>query len=71
MTMIYLVVRMAERAASAGSKSLWPEETEQIWLDPTPHSDEESQIQLLEADFDDSRVQWFRSPRISYVLRTP
>lgn len=69
--MIYLVVRLAEKSVKAESKSSWPEETEQIWLDPTPHSDEESQIELLGADFDDSRVQWYRSPRIAYVLRAP
>ena len=67
--MIYLVVRLAEKSVKAESKASWAEETEQIWLDPTPHSEEASQIELLEADFDDSRVQWFRSPRIAYVLR--
>jgi len=67
--MIYLVVRLAEKSADAESKASWAEEAEQIWLDPTPHSEEESQIELLEADFDDSRVQWYRSPRIAYVLR--
>jgi hypothetical protein len=69
--MIYLIVRMAENSRTAGSKFSRPEEADQIWLDPTPHSDEESQIQLLEDDFDHERVQWFRSPRIAYVLRTP
>jgi hypothetical protein len=68
--MIYMVVRMAENSPTAGKGFSWSEESEQIWLDPAPHSDEESQIKLLEDDFDHNRVQWFRSPRIAYVLRT-
>jgi hypothetical protein len=68
--MIYLVVRLAENSANAGSK-FSSRETDQIWLDPTPHSDGGNQLQSLEEDFDHSRVQWYRSPRIAYVLRTP
>jgi hypothetical protein len=69
--MIYLVVRLAENSANPRSKFSRPGETDQIWLDPTPHSDEEREIQLLEEDFDHGRVQWYRAPRIAYVLRTP
>jgi hypothetical protein len=69
--MIYLVVRLAQNSATAGSKFSRPEEVDQFWLDPTPRGDEESQIQLLEEDLDHSRVQWYRSPKIAYVLRTP
>lgn len=67
--MIYLVVRLAKDCRTVGNKFSQPEEVEHIWLDPTPHSDEESQMQLLEDDPEHSRVQWYRSPRISYVLR--
>ena len=67
--MIYLAVRLAQNSATAGSKFSRPGETDQIWLDPTPHSDEEIQIQSLEENLDDRRVQWYRSPRIAYVLR--
>jgi hypothetical protein len=67
--MIYLAVRLAQNSATAGNKFSRPGETDQIWLDPTPHSDEEIQIQSLEENLDDRRVQWYRSPRIAYVLR--
>jgi hypothetical protein len=67
--MIYLVVRLAKDWENVGSKFSRPEEAEQIWLDPTPHSHEESEMQLLEDDPEHSRVQWYRSPRIAYVLR--
>ena len=68
--MIYLAVRLAQNSATAGSKFSRLEEVDQFWLDPTPRSDEESQIQLLEGDLDHSRVQWYRSPKIAYILRT-
>jgi hypothetical protein len=69
--MIYLVVRLAKNSTSAGIEVCWPEDANQIWLDPTPHCDEESQAQMLEDDFDNDRVQWYRCPRIAYVLRDP
>jgi hypothetical protein len=69
--MIYLAVRLAQNSVTKGSKVLRPEEEDQFWLHFTPHCDEESQIQLLDEDLEDNRVQWYRSPTIAYVLRTP
>jgi hypothetical protein len=69
--MIYLSVRLAQNSVTAGSKFSRPEEAIQFWLDPTPQRDEESQIHLLEEDIHHSRVHWYRSSRIAYVLRTP
>jgi hypothetical protein len=69
--MIYLAVRLAQNSTTAGSNFFRTGETDQFWLDPAPHGDEESQIQLLEKDLDHRRVQWYRSRKIAYVLRTP
>ncbi len=69
--MIYLSVRLARNSTTAGSKVCRPGEADQFWLHPTPHCDEESPMQLLEEGLGDSRVQWYRSPMIAYVLRTP
>ncbi len=69
--MIYLAVRLAQNSVTKGSKACRPEDGDQFWLHFTPHCDEESQIQLLENDLEDSRVQWYSSPKLAYVLRTP
>ena len=69
--MIYISVRLAQNSATAGGKLPLPEEANQFWLDPTPHCDEEGQIHSLEENLEHSHVRWYRSLRVSYVLRKP
>jgi len=68
--MIYLSVRLA-RNSTALNKVTRPEEGDQFWLHPPPHSDEENPIKLLAEALEHTHMQWYRSPRIAYVLRTP
>ena len=69
--MIYLTVRLARNSAKAVSGLSWEAEFEQTWLHPSSHSDEASQNRWLDEQLDRGNVQWFRSPRVAYVLRTP
>jgi hypothetical protein len=67
--MIYLAVRLSRNSATAASGFSTPGEADQFWLHPSAQSEEDCQMRLSEEIFDDSRVQWFRSPKIAYVLR--
>lgn len=67
--MIYLAVRIARNSTTVGCELSDPGESDQFWLDPSEQLDEYQQPQMPDEAFDDSRVQWFRSPKIAYVLR--
>lgn len=67
--MIYLAVRLDRNLATAVRGFPKPGDTDQVWLHPSEDSDGDSRIRLPEEEFEDRRVQWFRSPRITYVLR--
>jgi hypothetical protein len=69
--MIYLAVRLARDSAIAASGFSTPGEADQFWMHPSANSEEDRQMRLTEEVFDDSRVQWFRSLKIAYVLRHP
>jgi hypothetical protein len=67
--MIYLAIRVARNSATAAMGLSQLGESDQFWLHPSEDSDD--QTQLPEAQFDTNRVRWFRSARISYILRDP
>jgi hypothetical protein len=69
--MIYLAVRLAQNSATERSGFSKPGVSDQFWLHPSPHCDEESQIRLLDEEIDHGSVQWYRSPKVSYVLWKP
>jgi hypothetical protein len=69
--MIYLAVRLAGNSAIAASGFSSPEDSDQFWLHPSDERGEGSERRMPGEAFDDGRVQWFRSPRIAYVLREP
>ena len=67
--MLYLAVRVARNSAAAANGFSKPGESDQFWLHPSPSSDDEGEMRLPDELLDDGRVQWFRSPKIAYVLR--
>ena len=67
--MIYLAVRLARNSTAAESGFSGSGVSDQFWLHPSEYCDGNSQIRPLDEEIDDSRVQWFRSPKIAYVLR--
>jgi hypothetical protein len=67
--MIYLAVRLARNSTTAASGFLKRGESDQFWLHPSASSEGECEPRLPDELLDDSRVQWFRSPKIAYVLR--
>jgi hypothetical protein len=67
--MIYLAVRLAPNSAAAAGGFSKPGESNQFWLHPSASSNGEGESRLPDELLDDSRVQWFRSPKIAYVLR--
>jgi hypothetical protein len=69
--MIYLAVRLSQNSATVRNLFSKPGTFDQFWLDPSSDHDEESQIRLLDDELDHGSVKWYRSPRVSYVLRTP
>lgn len=69
--MIYLAVRLARNSTTTASGSSNPGELDQFWLHASAESDEGDQTRIPDEAFDEGRVQWFRSPRIAYVLREP
>jgi hypothetical protein len=69
--MIYLAVRLDRNSARAVSGFPKAGDSDQVWLHPSEDSEGDSQTRLPEEEFDDRRVQWFRSPKISYMLRDP
>jgi hypothetical protein len=69
--MIYLAVRLARNSAIAARGFSMPGEADQFWLHPSAQREENCQVRSSEEVFDDSRVEWFRSLKIAYVLRYP
>jgi hypothetical protein len=69
--MIYLAVRLAKNSTTATSGFAEQEVSEQIWLHPSEDCDAEDRTGAHDDAFDDTRVRWFRSPKVSYVLRDP
>jgi hypothetical protein len=69
--MIYLAVRLARNSTTAISGFSKLEESDQFWLDPSAQSGGDIETRVSDEEFDDRRVQWFRSPKIAYVLRDP
>ena len=67
--MIYLAVRLARNSAAAAGGFSKPGDSDQFWLHPSALSDGERVSRLPDELLDDGSVQWFRSPKIAYVLR--
>ena len=67
--MIYLAVRLARNSATAANGFSKPGESDQFWLHPSALCDEDGETRFPDELLDDGGVQWFRSPKIAYVLR--